>query len=305
MKKLGFIFSILICSVFFAAAQNEGNIWYFGYNAGLDFNSGSPVSISNGQLNTLEGCASIADNNGDLLFYTDGMVVYNKNHTIMPNGSGLLGNNSSTQSSIIVKKPASSTIYYIFTVDGMSGMSGGLNYSEVDMTLNGSLGDITINKNILLIPQACEKVTAIIHQNGADFWVISRVENSDTFHSYLLTSSGVNLNPVITNIGPIYSGTVGYLKGSPDGTRIAAANTLGNQQVNVFNFDKLTGILSNEITITVAGLYPYGVEFSPNNDILYVSADASIYQYDLLAGSATAISNSMINVDPTQPAGAP
>ena len=97
---------------------NEGNIWYFGYNAGLDFNSGFPVLLNNGQLSTYEGCASICDNNGNILFYTDGMVVYNSNHITMPNGTGLLGNNSSTQSSIIVKKPLSNSIYYIFTVDG-------------------------------------------------------------------------------------------------------------------------------------------------------------------------------------------
>ena len=58
----------------------EGNIWYFGEYAGLDFNSGSPVALTNGQLNTNEGCATISDNNGNLLFYTDGMTVYNKSH---------------------------------------------------------------------------------------------------------------------------------------------------------------------------------------------------------------------------------
>lgn len=107
MKRLGLIISILISSIFYSSAQNEGNIWYFGASAGLDFNSGVPIALTDGQLNTGEGCSSIADNNGDLLFYTDGMTAYNKNHTIMPNGSGLLGNSSSTQSGIIVKKPGS------------------------------------------------------------------------------------------------------------------------------------------------------------------------------------------------------
>ena len=115
MRKLGFVISTLVCSTLFVFAQNEGNIWYFGENAGLDFNSGVPVVLTDGQLVTQEGCASIADNNGDLLFYTDGMTVYNKQHTIMPNGYGLLGNNSSTQSAIIVKQPGSASIYYIFT----------------------------------------------------------------------------------------------------------------------------------------------------------------------------------------------
>ena len=40
MKKIGFVISILIGSTLFTSAQNEGNIWYFGENAGLDFNSG-------------------------------------------------------------------------------------------------------------------------------------------------------------------------------------------------------------------------------------------------------------------------
>ncbi|MFT4903006.1 MAG: hypothetical protein ACI84S_000709, partial [Thalassomonas sp.] len=42
MKRLGFIISILISSIFYSSAQNEGNIWYFGGYAGLDFNSGVP-----------------------------------------------------------------------------------------------------------------------------------------------------------------------------------------------------------------------------------------------------------------------
>jgi hypothetical protein len=42
MKRLGLIISILISSIFYSSAQNEGNIWYFGASAGLDFNSGVP-----------------------------------------------------------------------------------------------------------------------------------------------------------------------------------------------------------------------------------------------------------------------
>ena len=87
MKRL---FLLLLCFPLLLFSQNEGNIWYFGWNAGLDFNSGAPVALTDGQLFTLEGCASISDMNGDLLFYTDGMVVYNKNHVLMPNGSGII-----------------------------------------------------------------------------------------------------------------------------------------------------------------------------------------------------------------------
>lgn len=52
----------------FAFAQGETNFWYFGQNAGLDFTGGSPVAVTNGQLNINEGCASISDASGNLLF---------------------------------------------------------------------------------------------------------------------------------------------------------------------------------------------------------------------------------------------
>ena len=294
MRKLGFIISILIFSTLFTSAQNEGNIWYFGENAGLDFNSGVPVALTDGQLNTLEGCATISDNNGDLLFYTDGMTVYNKNHIVMPNGFGLLGHNSSTQSAIIVKKPGSTFIYYIFTVDGMSGNLGDLNYSEVDISLDGGLGDVNANKNILLVASTCEKITAIKHQNSSDFWVIVRLENSNTYHSYLLTSTGMNMIPVITNIGPIYFDAIGYLKSSPNGSKIAAANYISGNTIDIFDFNNATGMLTNIITINNV-LNPYGIEFSPDGNLLYAGdiSTGEIYQYNLLAPN---IENSQVSI---------
>jgi hypothetical protein len=62
--------------------------------AGLDFNSGSPVSLTNGSLNTSEGFASISDKTEIYFFYTDGSTVYNKVIKIVTNGFGLLGNRS-------------------------------------------------------------------------------------------------------------------------------------------------------------------------------------------------------------------
>ena len=105
------------------------------------------------------------------------------------------------------------------------------------MDLDGGFGDVTANKNIQLFPYACEKVTAIQHQNGSDFWIVSRLENSNTYHSYLLTSIGLNMTPVVTNIGPVYNQTLGYLRGSPNGERIAAANYNGGGGFNIFDFD--------------------------------------------------------------------
>jgi gliding motility-associated-like protein len=291
-------------------AQNEANIWYFGNNAGLDFNSGSPVALTDGQMATQEGCASIADASGSLLFYTDGQSVWNRNHAVMQNGTGLNGSFSSSQSAIIVPKPGNSDMYFIFTVD-FQGQAEGLQYSEVDMTLDSGLGGITTNKNILLVTPVLEKLTAVKHANGNDIWVIAHKNGSAEFYAYLVTSAGVSTTPVITDIGFSYSGpffdeNAGYMKVSPDGNKLVMAIFKLTNNIQLFDFDNSTGILSNHINVIQAiGLgRPYGVEFSASGDILYVSGTTGIAQFDISQGdyfsiqlSRTFLSGSLPNSD--------
>ena len=290
---------LLVCSLGFC--QNENNIWYFGENAGLDFSSSSPVALTNGQMDMLEGCASVSSPSGKLLFYTDGMTVWNKNHTVMVNGTGLFGENSSTQSAIIVKKPGSSSLYYVFTTPAHIGFSNGFNYSEVDIELDSGLGAVTVNKNIFLATKIGEKITVIKHANGTDFWVITRSAfTSAKFYSFHLSCDGLDMVPVISNVGIAGFGVAyGYLKGSPNGERIASVNGGDVDNVEVFDFDDVTGLLSNPIKLDFTSYSPYGVEFSPDNNLLYVSSNqkpCNIYQYNLQVGSELAINNSKVLV---------
>ena len=66
-------------------SQKEANFWYFGNGAALDFNSGSPVPVNGSQLNTLEGCSSFSDANGNLLFYLGAPTSDGRNLTIWNN----------------------------------------------------------------------------------------------------------------------------------------------------------------------------------------------------------------------------
>lgn len=179
---------------FLGFAQAEASHWYFGNGAGLifDVNAGTVTATADasGTIQTNEGCSSISDFNGNLLFYTDGRNVWDKNHNIMPNanynaGTGLMGDPSSTSSGLIVPKPGNPNQYYIFTVDephhqnafafpnqgpadqsGNSvptydssgsvpnaddGFNNGFAYSLIDLTLNNGNGDVvTTEKNIQL-----------------------------------------------------------------------------------------------------------------------------------------------------------
>jgi len=309
LKKFISIF-ILIISTYTIYSQNEAAVWYFGQNAGLDFNTGAPTALTNGALDTYEGCASIADTAGNLLFYSDGINIWNRNHVPMPNGNNLLGNPTSTQSAIIVPKPEDPFSYFIFTVDAEIGPAG-MNYTEVNMTLNGGLGGVVTKNNALITP-ATEKLTAVQHANGVDFWVITHGWRNNSFLAYLVTAAGVSNTPVVSNAGVDLdnpyrgrsnSNVIGYLKVSPDGTKIGVCHQLIGAEL--LNFDPDTGAVFNPITLpTERGVY--GIEFSPDSNVLYVSyffevgfnleLRSSIAQYDVSSMDPIAIQNSETNI---------
>jgi gliding motility-associated-like protein len=292
--KLYFSLVCLLLSVNLFSQRQTQN-WYFGRNAGLSFSTNPPTALLNGALNTFEGCATFSDDQGNLLFYSDGINVYNKNHQRMPNGSGLMGNPSSAQSGIIVPNPNSSSKFYLFTVDAEGG-GNGFRYSEVDLTLNGGLGDVIAStKNTPLFAPSEEKIAAVRHPGipGA-FWVIAHGFNNNRFYAYLVNSAGVN-SPVITNIGSTANGGWGYLAVSPNGSKLACAYR--NQGFELYDFNTSTGVVSNPILLSNQ-TGSYGVSFSPNNSILYGCniETGAILQWNLGAGSSTAIINSLLQI---------
>jgi PKD repeat protein len=290
---------IFICISLNCFAQGENNQWCFGSLSGLDFNSGSPVSVSS-QVNTTEGSSSIADAAGNLLFYSDGITVWNKNHTPMPNGTGLNGGGSSTQSALIVAQPQMPSIYYVFTTAEAQGASG-FCYSIVDMTLQGGLGDVT-TKNVQLFTPSAEKVCATKHSNGIDIWVLGHEMGTNNFVAYLLTSAGLSA-PVITSCGTMYSTgsgvEIGYLKFSPDGSQIAhAMRYLYSFELDSFNTS--TGIVSAPVSWpSTNSIQAYGIEFSNDGKLLYTSDDNQTSQYDVQVHDLTSIlaSKTFISTD--------
>ena len=126
--------------------QLQNNNWIFGYGARVNFSGPIPVGSSNAAINSNESTASVSDpSTGQLLFYTDGLKVWDANNDVMPNGSNLLGGffNSCTQGALIVPFPEDNQRYYLFTLEELEAQSinpladNGLRYSIVDMTLNG------------------------------------------------------------------------------------------------------------------------------------------------------------------------
>ncbi len=278
MKKILLLLLSLLLLLNCLWAQNENNHWFFGAGCGLTF---SPTTTAiPGNLNTLEGCATISDKSGNLLFYTDGITVYNRNGVIMTNGTGLLGHPSSTSSALIVPKPESKTDYFIFTVDYNLGTDG-INYSIVDMDDDGDceitatdLGEVKLTtKNISLPGPTGERICVVKKKNDIDYWIITLEGGTNNFYVYELTNQGLNHTPNIQAIGsPLSIGF--YMKASPNRTKIGLTN-LSTKEVFLYDFNNSTGQISNQRLVGVTPVVPYGVEFSPDNKKMYYSDFAS------------------------------
>lgn len=295
MKKILFICTSLVGILFFANAQKQGNVWYFGVNAGINFNT-TPVSIlNNGALVTTEACSSICDDNGNLLFYTNGVTVYNKNHAIMKNGAGLSGNGSATQGATIVPWSDRDSLYYIITADAYeNNYSNGYTYSVVNIKGSNGLGEVIL-KNQLLHTPSSEKVAVAKHCNGKDWWIITKPLGNDQFQCFLIDKNGININPVISSAGtPLtdFTNAIGYMKVSPDGKKLAASfysySSGPTGYMEIYDLDNATGRISNAVRLDMVS--SYGLEFSPNSNFLYVAdelLDASFgseikfYQFDV------------------------
>lgn len=278
--------------------QNEAQKWYFGTNAGLNFSTSPPSALTNTFFSCFEGCSSICDNQGNFLFCTQGIVVYDQTGSVMANGIGLMGGMSSTQSSMVVKRPGSNSIYYIFTVAEFADPEG-LRYSVVDMSLAAGLGSVT-TQNVLLHTPSCEKLAAVMHCNGVDVWMLSHDYNSSNFRANLVTAAGVNTVAVLSNSGNLVNGTgfLGQMKVSTNGKKIGfmyGNNLMQPSPAQIFDFDPATGIVSNPLNLSTF-VNGYSCEFSPDCTKFYAAAEFGnqIVQWDLCAGNAQAIQSSSL-----------
>ncbi len=293
MHRIFPIITILIALSYQSYSQKQANIWYFGDSAGIDFNSGVAVPISDAPHRIEEACASICDTSGNLLFYTNGSVVWNAQHDTMPNGKGLRGNFSSRQT-LIIQDICDLSRYYIFSVDGETGSASYnydsmMYYSIVDMDINGGLGDVII-KNISLFGPVNEVVAGIKHGNGINTWVVTHEFNTNRFIAYEISKDGISA-PVISTVGSSQK-RQSSIKFSPKGNMLAfGTGSFGPTEI--FKFDNNTGIVSDPLNLN--NNYGTSYIFSPSGNILYVlskigiSLNYNLIQYDLQAGSNAAI----------------
>lgn len=292
-------------------AQKEAFNWHFGIRAHLNFDSGTAVPLYNSNLLGYEGTASISDPaTGQLLMYSDGRTIWDRNQNPMPGTltTPLNGNSSSTMGTIIVPKPGSNHIYYVFTVpaelDAWWGATNiSMNYSVVDLNLNGGNGDV-ITWNVPLMDSSTEKLAVTSNCDRSVYWIVAHKWLCDSFYAYKLTAAGLS-EPVKSAVGLVHQGLpwdivfttcAGYMKFSPNGRKIGLVVPASRNAMELFDFDFSTGVISNPITEQFPFAYYglYGCSFSPDNSKFYITWNnltqgSLIYQYNIAAGSQSAI----------------
>ncbi|MDI1353452.1 MAG: gliding motility-associated C-terminal domain-containing protein [bacterium] len=245
--------------------------------------------------------ATICGPTGNLLFYSNGVIIKNQSQLTMANGTGLhsLGG---VQGVIIVKKPGSSNLYYVFTL-GDPGGSSYLKYSIVDMTLAAGQGSVTIKNNLVSNANCSNKLTGAYHCNGKDVWIVTHDYLNNSFRSYLLTSTGLNTVAVVSNSGYVDNGDISPMKISSSGNKLAAcfggSSGLYSRAIQLFDFNSSSGTVTNPIPVWTqtpgaSGTNLFGVDFSPDNSKLYATGEIGnfILQFDICAGSIAAIQTS-------------
>ncbi len=291
-----------LCILNTAQAQKEGTVWHFGQGAALDFNSGTAVITTPSAMRTFEGSASIADANGNLLFYTNGGgrdpilsgqssgKIWNRNHQVMYDmGNTEGGGFSAAQSSVIVPKPGASGKYFLFTMEELEFDVGGsvpgqpqgrgLSYFEIDMALNGGLGGVSAYSG-MVYTQTYEGLCTVRHANGSDCWILVHQSNGTGLAVFPVTAAGLGIPAFYATGG----GSSADIKASPDGQWVSSGS-IGGQ--NLLRFDPATGILSSPLVL--GNQANRSAEFSPNSKRLFIlNSTNQVQYYDLTSPNINA-----------------
>ncbi|MCX6292037.1 MAG: T9SS type A sorting domain-containing protein [Bacteroidetes bacterium] len=315
------IFLSLSLSFFTGQAQKEGNIWVFPDSLGIDFNDTvnpvtftskigpSPLGLPGGNQTT------IADSIGSLFCYAaatewsfHALYVWDRNHNVMPNGHNLQGHPNFT--SLLLPSPGSDSLITLMHIgiDSVNSNIYHLFFSIVNKTLNNGFGDLIIRDSLIYTGGLSSfKLASVKHANGRDWWVFTYDYTLGAYVYFLLTPYGISLQGTQSIGSPNTCLYYGKLIFSNDGTKLMAVGGYYGC-VDVFDFDRCTGLLSNfrDIGEHLADASHleykyYNCSFSPNGNIIYVSPNwydvMVIYQWDLNAASIPA-SKTLLNQYP-------
>jgi len=281
------------------------------------------VSLSNGYIPFDRTNAVISDANGNLLFTSNGINIYNRLFQPIPGGIiqntytgiySIIGLNRAHQF-LFLPWPNDTNRYVLFyclpelqsistgpCANGWGWLSTHLYYTVLDKTLNGGLGGIVSANNIALTDTLIHLtgLSAVKHANGRDWWLVVKENCNNSFKKVLFTPNGVQFNGA-QNIGPQmgqFDEAVSNF--SPDGSIYYQIKS--DFDLIIYKFDRCTGLFSDPLMINSGAVHEFYSAFSSNSRFLYraVGSGNITAQYDLsLYYIPNGVKNSRLLIDPT------
>lgn len=336
MKK-GFLL-ILTIIPFFSIGQNQyypnnkhNNTWIFGFgswgNAFMTFDSNKiqikkikPTKLS------MSYCTSImSDTDGNLLFFTNGVSIMNKDFKIIKNGNRInpgpfmeLYNWTEDglpiiQGSLALSFPNNDSIFqllhldaWVVSVNNMLYHYSPLYYSTINMKMNSGLGEILkLNTPVNNDSVSSGGLTACRHANGRDWWLLMKQPYKPMYNTYLATQENIKFLYTQEAMVPDNKRQepFGQNMFTSDGTKfisVSAPELHKPAYFDVYDFDRCSGSISNHQRIQFEdSLYHIvvGGAVSPNSRYLYVSRYDYILQFDLEANDILASMDTVAKYD--------
>ncbi len=269
--------------------NNTESTWLFGYQAGLNFNSGVPVydnsaDVNNTMLGNHEAIVSQCNAAGNLLFYSNGVTIWDKNHLMISNGIG--GDESSATGSMAIPNPANTNQYYLFNTS----LSNGLVYSIIN--ISGTQASVVSNSNNVPTPAGYiqqngtlwsgEGITAIPSCNN-DYWIIvhgKKAEYDNYIMVYKLSTAGLVFHSEQSLNS--FNGYFSTIEASPNGKKVLVSEFVGNNMY-LCDFNPVNGSFTGVTILPRERMY--GTSFSPDSKLFYgiMETTGEVFQYELAA----------------------
>lgn len=285
--------------------------WYFGNGAGVLFNgSADNPKDTTGGLVVPEGVAKMTDPTNSLIFYTDGQKIFDRNNNPIYVQSDttkrLNGDLTNSQGVTIIPKTSCKGCqaeYYVFTLSKNAKGENLLYYSIVDMKLNKGKGGISLlNQLVSPVPTTARLLAT---QGGQGYyWLVVQNMNSNNTRSYKISNVGISA-PQSSQGGTQMTSSNGNgstTKISVDWSKMAVAIPgPPRNKVDLYDFDASAGKPTYSMSLDL-GISPpvvYGLEYSPNKDVLYVSlkgdgiaVPSKVLQFDLSSKDSAKVAQS-------------
>lgn len=288
MLKNLILIGLFIFTSLGASAQRpdrHADNWLFGSGASIFFPfGGEPDNSGLNTINTENAFMSYSDELGNLILYSNGSTVWNKNGNPIEGAQNLINAPNPVYPGLIVPFPESDNLFYVFSVDDFRGNNNSstvefpIFYSKIDINENGGEGE-KIGSTLSLSNETSFGMTTVKHCNNIDYWLIIHKGSGNEFLSYLIDKNGLDLinPPVSSKLGFPFVGSSKGLQQeiivSEDGKKLAVTKPFNPEGgfVQIFDFDNITGEVTQLVTTYKNEGMIKGAAFSPDGNFIYVS----------------------------------